>query len=413
MASMSPSRPPEFATYVWYDDGRRSTKAPARRGPAPGPRGLCRRGPAASRGNRAQAARPTGDAGAVPRPRGSIRDRQPHPLLRARHLGAAVRPVGADPVRRARGGPPARGHHANWRASGTTPSSAGSPGRRCACSTTCASSTAGSISPVPIGDRRRHAAGRAQPHATRRCCPPGSAPTPTTPASSPCALNLAAEGARRSSRAGHQGHAAAGQGGARSGWPPTSTTRQDVVAVRAGPGWPSSTSPSDEIDALFADGRHRPRRRAGAAVPHRAAAARRRLAALGRVDAGQAGAAGARRPRGVRAARPLGRAADRAGPAARRDGRHRVARRPGRHRQVGAGAVRRPGGGAGAPHAPQGRRVPAALRRRRAGARLPARQREREDGALGAGGLRHPRRAGQPGRCSRRCSPAACSRCCR
>ena len=44
---------------------------------------------------------------------------------------------------------------------------------------------------------------------------------------------------------------------------------------------------------------------------------------------------------------------------------------------------------------------------------LPARQRERQDGPLGAGRVRHPRGTGQPRRCSRRCSPAACSRCCR
>ena len=41
--------------------------------------------------------------------------------------------------------------------------------------------------------------------------------------------------------------------------------------------------------------------------------------------------------------------------------------------------------------------LPAAVRRRRPGARLPARRREREDVALGAGGLRHPRRAGLAG----------------
>ena len=36
-----------------------------------------------------------------------------------------------------------------------------------------------------------------------------------------------------------------------------------------------------------------------------------------------------------------------------------------------------------------------------------------EDGALGAGGLRHPRRASPPATSSRRSSTAACSRCCR
>ena len=66
-----------------------------------------------------------------------------------------------------------------------------------------------------------------------------------------------------------------------------------------------------------------------------------RGSALGRVLPGQVGAAGPRRPGGVRPARPLGRAADRAGPAARRVDRHRLAGRAGRHRQVGAGAVRR------------------------------------------------------------------------
>ena len=129
--------------------------------------------------------------------------------------------------------------------------------------------------------------------------------------------------------------------------------------------------------------------------------------------AGQAGAARARRPRGVRAARPLGRAAHRARPAARPGGRHRLARRPGRHRQVRAGAVRRAGGRARAARAQAGRRVPAAVRRRRPGARLPAGQREREDGALGAGRLRHARRARLRRRHGRGDRPRACSRCCR
>lgn len=44
------------------------------------------------------------------------------------------------------------------------------------------------------------------------------------------------------------------------------------------------------------------------------------------------------------------------------------------HRQVGAGALRRTGGGAGARPAQEGDGLPAAVRRRRAGARLPAGQ---------------------------------------
>ena len=89
--------------------------------------------------------------------------------------------------------------------------------------------------------------------------------------------------------------------------------------------------------------------------------------------AGQVGAAGARRPGGVRPARPHRRAADRARPAAGPGGRHRLAGRPGRHRQVRAGPVRGPGGGAGAPPAPQGHRLPPAVRGRRPGTGLPAR----------------------------------------
>ena len=57
------------------------------------------------------------------------------------------------------------------------------------------------------------------------------------------------------------------------------------------------------------------------------------------------------------------------------------------------GAVRRARGGDGAPPAPEGRGVPAAVRGRRPGARLPARLGVGEDVALGAGRLRHPRRA--------------------
>ena len=37
---------------------------------------------------------------------------------------------------------------------------------------------------MPVGDRRRHAAGRAEPHRPRRCCPRASGSATTTPASS-------------------------------------------------------------------------------------------------------------------------------------------------------------------------------------------------------------------------------------
>ncbi len=59
------------------------------------------------------------------------------------------------------------------------------------------------------------------------------------------------------------------------------------------------------------------------------------------------------------------------------------------------GAVRGPGVGDGAARAQEGGHLPAAVRRRWSGAGVPARFGGREDGALGAGRLRHPRRAGQ------------------
>ena len=78
------------------------------------------------------------------------------------------------------------------------------------------------------------------------------------------------------------------------------------------------------------------------------------------------------------------RAAGRPRAAARPRGRHRLPRRPRRHRQVGDGAVRRARGGPRARPAPEGRGLPPAVRRRRPGARLPARLGVGEDVALGA-----------------------------
>ena len=98
-----------------------------------------------------------------------------------------------------------------------------------------------------------------------------------------------------------------------------------------------------------------------------------RGSALGRVTGEGAAPAGARRPRRLRAARSVGRAAPGDRPAARPGDRHPVARRPRRNRQVGARAVRRPRGGARAAAAPQDHGVPPAVRGRRPGARLPAR----------------------------------------
>ena len=217
----------------------------------------------------------------------------------------------------------------------------------------------------------------------------------------------------QASHAGHQGHAAAGQG--RRGRPGRrGVPRPGRHRRPAGPAWPSSRSSTDEIDALYADGEIDLRGRARPAVPHRdSCCSRRRLARLGRVNPDKQ----VQLVRGDREAFGLhGRSAE-----------QRIALdllldpsvgivSLGGRAGTGKSALALcagPGGGAGAPQHNEGRGLPAAVRGRRPGARLPARQREREDGALGAGGLRHPRRAGQPRRWSRRCSTAACSRCCR
>ncbi len=104
-----------------------------------------------------------------------------------------------------------------------------------------------------------------------------------------------------------------------------------------------------------------------------------RGSALGRVDRRRHLQAGARRPRGVRAARPLGRAAHRDRPASRPRGRHRLARRSSRHREVGPGAVRRTRRRARAAAAAQDHRLPARCSRSaaRSSATCPATRRRR------------------------------------
>ncbi len=138
-----------------------------------------------------------------------------------------------------------------------------------------------------------------------------------------------------------------------------------------------------------------------------------RGSALGRVHGRQAGAPGARRPGGVRHPRPQRRAADRARPAARPRGRHRLARRPGRHRQVRAGALRRPRGGAGA--AASTRRSSCSGRCSRSAARssatCPAASRRRCRPGARPSSTRSARSPAPTW--STRCSTAGCSRCCR
>ena len=365
----------------------------------PGDAGETSEGPATgpSRAGPGPADTSVSECGAYPAPRGERvasssarrasaaqqcpqRHRQPpeHPAagrrtLRARHQRPARRPGGHRPVRRARAWSCPSSSSPSWRPSGTIPSWATSPARRCGSSTTCGSSTAGSTPTsrsATLGGTLRVELNHTDP----AVLPAGFRLGDNDTRILSVARSLAAEGddvvlvskdlplrvkaavgrpdrrgvprrARRRLRLDRDGRARR-QPRRRS----TSCTRPATLDLRGGP---------------------RP------ALPHRARAARPASggSALGRVHAGQVGAAGPRRPGGVRPARPQRRAAGRARPAARPGDRHRLARRPGRHRQVRAGAVRRARGGAGAAPAPQGGRVPAAVRGRRPGARLPARAR--------------------------------------
>ena len=264
--------------------------------------------------------------------------------------------------------------------------------------------------PVPIGDARRHAARRAQPHRPRVAA--GRLPAGRQRHPHP-------RGRPQPRRRGLR----------RSRW-----SRKDlpmrVKASAVGPrrrGVPRRARRRVRLDRHGRARRHREQTSTSCTRTGRSTSTRRRElpchtglvllsergSGLGRVGADKQ----VRLVRGDRDAFGLHgrsrRAADRPRPAARPRHRHRLARRPRRHRQVRAGAVRRARGGDGAPPAPQGRRLPAAVRRRRPGARLPARQRVREDEPLGAGGVRHPRRARHAATSSRRSSTAACSRCCR
>ena len=268
---------------------------------------------------------------------------------------------------------------------------------------------------APGADRRRAAARctSSSTTPTRRCCRPASATTANDSRILACALNLAAERPAGRGRAGHQGHAAAGEGG-RGRAAADEYRAQRRRAVRLDRDGRARRSAPSEVDTLFHDGRDRPRRGPRAALPHRAAAARRRPV---RRWAGSPPDKQVRLVRGDREAFGLhGRSAE-----------QRIALDLLLDAEVGIVSL---GGRAGTGKsalalcagleavmerraAPQGRGVPAAVRRRRPGARLPAGQREREDGALGAGGLRHARRAGQPGRHRRGHRPRACSRCCR
>ena len=296
----------------------------------------------------------------------------------------------------------------SWRASGTTRSWAGSPGSRCACSTSCGSGTAGwtgRCPPTSQGGTLRVELN----HTDDGVLPPGFRNESNDARILSVALNLAAEGREVTlvSKDMPLRVKAASVGPARRRVPARPGQRPDLDRHgRAGAGRGGDRPALRRRDA-------RPGRRRRPALPHRAGAALGAGLGARPGAARQDGPAGPRRPGGVRRARPLGRAADRAGPAAGRVDRDRLARRPGRHRQVRAGALRRAGGGDGAPPAQEGDRLPPALRGRRPGAGLPARLGVGEDVALGAGGLRHPRRGGARERAGGGHLPRACSRCCR
>ena len=133
----------------------------------------------------AAARTPTGDTAT-----GRARDDQD---VRPRHLCPAVRPPGDAALPRAR----RRAARWSWspssRASGTTPSWATSPGRRCGCWTTCGSARAG-------WTRRCRSARAAAPCTsssttpTRSRCPPASAWATTTAGSSPSPRTSPLEG---------------------------------------------------------------------------------------------------------------------------------------------------------------------------------------------------------------------------
>ena len=331
------------------------------------------------------------------------------PGLRPGHLGAALRPGGVPPVRRARGGAAAGGDH---RAGGqAAPPGAGLVRPAVAADARRAAGQARPAGPAGAGQRRRrHAAGGAQPHRRRRA----AARLPHRVQRRPHPLRGAQPRRRGAARSPWSARTCrCGSRPPRSACAPTSTGTARP-ATRPGPGMAELELGEEQIGRLYARRGARPGRGGRAALPHRSGAA------LGpRLGAGPGAAR--TRPSGWSAA--TGRRSALHGRSAEQrialdllldeSIGHRLARRPGRHRQVRAGALRRPGGGDGAAPAQEGDRLPPAVRRRRPGAGLPARLRVGEDVALGAGGLRHPRRGGARERAGGGHLARACSRCCR
>ena len=222
------------------------------------------------------------------------------------------------------------------RASAPIPSSATSPAPRCGCSTSCACCTAGSTSACRSVTTAARC-GSSSTTATPRCCRPASGSVTTTRASSRSRSTCGPRAptsrwSPRTSRCGSRRR--------RSGC--TAEEYRAELAIETGyTGMARWRSRPPTSTTLYDEGVARPRARPRAALPLRPGAA---LRARERARPGhrrQAGQAGPWRPRGVRAAWPLGRAAGRARPPARPRHRHRVARRTRRHRQVRPGPVRR------------------------------------------------------------------------
>ena len=235
---------------------------------------------------------------------------------------------------------------------------------------------------APPGQRAgRHACGSRSTTRSWPACPPRCGPTPTTIASSPWPATwpTRAPTSPSSRRICRYDSRPASSGSPRtstatSWWPTASWTGFAELDVAAA-----------VIDELFA-GARRPRRvDGGRDLPCHTGLALHAgsQSALARVHPDKRAHLVRTDSRGVRRARPLGRATDRHRPAQRPVHRDREPRRERRDRQERAGARRRTRGRAGGPHAPARHRLPPALLRRWAGPRLPARAPKRRRWARG------------------------------
>ena len=329
--------------------------------------------------------------------------------LRARHVGAAGRSLGAAALRRARGRAAGGGAH---RAGGQArPPRAGVGGAPGAAAARGLPGRARLAHRAAAGQRpRRHAAGRAQPHG--HVVPAGGADraTTTTTASSPSPAT----------------------------WPPRAATvtvvtkdlplrlKASIVGLDADeyrneladdPSWTGFVELDVDGDVdrrAVRRPRRRPRRGPRPAVQHRRRPRgrhRSRRSGACTTTSGCTSCGATARCSTCTAARPSSASPSTCSPTPT-SASCRSAVRPAPASRVlalaaGLDAVleqRTPQAGHG---------VPADLRRRRPGPRLPARHRGREDEPVGGGGHRRPRGDRRPGGDRRGRSTATCSRCCR